>query len=211
MTCAHSLRRKQEVSGLTVIELMVVVAVVAVLAALAAPSLRDFMARQRVAAVNAELVTDLKFARSEAVARNREVYVTFRIDSSPGSPPMSCYTIHTLGVVGSCDCSKPPGEACDVVEEVVEIKTVQVLKSTNVSLLPTSWPADFVGFTGTRGFAFWSGHRPANAGYSTDWEDFAVGVASSISGALRTSVAITGMSQVCSPDGSMAAVARCAE
>ena len=98
--------------GLTIIELMVVVGVVAVLAALAAPSLRDFMARQRVAAINAELVTDLQFARSEAVSRNRDVYVTFRTDDRAGQPPMTCYTVHTRGTVGNCDCRKPLGTAC---------------------------------------------------------------------------------------------------
>jgi len=211
MRTARQIRCRHCRPGLTVIELMVVVAVVAVLAALAAPSLRDFLARQRVAAVNAELVTDLKFARSEAVARNREVYLTFRTAPRVGSPPMTCYTIHTLGVVGSCDCRKPPGTACQDVAEVVEIKTVQVLSSTNVSLVPPASPANRVGFTGTRGFAFWSGHSPSDAAYSADWEDFAVGVESSISGMLRTSVGITGKSQVCSPDGSISAVARCPE
>jgi len=209
MHAARPIRRERNATGLTVIELMVVVAVVAVLAALAAPSLRDFLARQRVAAVNAELVTDLKFARSEAVARNREVYVTFRTAPRAGSPPMTCYTIHTLGVVGSCDCRKPPGTACTSVAEVFEIKTVQVLSTTNVSLVPPASPANRVGFTGTRGFAFWSGHMPADDDYSTDWQDFQVGVESSISGALRTSVGITGKSQVCSPDGSIAGIPRC--
>lgn len=211
MRITRQIRCRLGKPGLTVIELMVVVAVVAVLAALAAPSLRDFVARQRVAAVNAELVTDLKFARSEAVARNREVYVTFRTAPRTGSPPMTCYTVHTLGVVGSCDCRKPPGTACTDVAEVFEIKTVQVLSTTNVSLVPPASPGNRVGFTGTRGFAFWSGHMPTDADYSTDWQDFQVGVESSISGALRTAVGITGKSQVCSPDGSIASVARCSE
>jgi prepilin-type N-terminal cleavage/methylation domain-containing protein len=214
MCRSHLGRRQRHALGLTVIEMMVAVAVVAVLAALAAPSLLDFLARQRVAAVNAELVTDLKFARSEAVARNREVYITFYTDPLAGSPPMTCYTIHTLGVVGSCDCRKPPGTAClsdagNPVAEVLEIKTVQVLRSTKVSLMPPAWPADIIGFTGTRGYAFWSGHMPTDADYSTDWQDFQVGVESSISGALRTSVGITGKSQVCSPDGSITGAPRC--
>ena len=211
MRRTHPVRPERRASGLTVIELMVAVAVVAVLAALAAPSLREFLARQRVAAVNAELVTDLKFARSEAVARNREVYVSFRTAPRAGSPPMTCYTIHTLGVVGSCDCRKAPGTACSNVAEVFEIKTVQVLSTTNVSLAPPASPGNRIGFTATQGFAFWSGHMPTDADYSTDWQDFQVGVESSISGALRTAVGITGKSQVCSPDGSIAGVPRCPE
>jgi type IV fimbrial biogenesis protein FimT len=199
------------VRGLTVIELMVVVAVAALLAALATPSLRGMLARQRVAAVNAELVTDLQYARSEAVARNREVYVSFRTAPREGSPPMSCYTVHTLGTVGTCDCRKPPGAACQNVEGLVEIKTVQVLASTEVSLLPPGGTGNRIGFVGAQGLASWLGNRPTDADYSTAWQDFTVGVESSISGKLRTTVGITGRPQVCSPDGSIAAVPRCPE
>jgi len=211
MQTARPTRCKRRASGLTVIELMVVAAVVAVLAALAAPSLRELLARQRVAAINAELVTDLHFARSEAVARYREVYVTFRTDPRAGSPPMSCYTVHTLGTVGTCDCRKPPGTACQDVPELVEIKTVQVLRSTSVEFLPQAWPGNRIGFTVTQGLAFWSGHLPTDADYSTDWQDFPIGVESSISGKLRTQVGITGRPKVCSPDGSMSGMARCPE
>jgi Tfp pilus assembly protein FimT len=195
----------------TVIEMMVVVVVAAIILALAAPSLREFLARQRVAAVNAELVTDLQFARSEAVARNRPVYVTFRTDPRAGSPPMSCYTIHTLGTVGNCDCRKPLGTACQNVAELVEIKTVQVLDSTTVGFQPPAWPANRLGFNSTQGLAFWSGHLSTDADYVADWQDFRIGVESSVSGKLRTSVGITGRPQVCSPDGSFRGVPRCAE
>ncbi len=58
--------------GLTMVEMMVVVAIAAVILTLTAPSMRDFLARQRVAAINAELVTDLQLARSEAIARNSD-------------------------------------------------------------------------------------------------------------------------------------------
>jgi type IV fimbrial biogenesis protein FimT len=202
---------RRAVAGLTVIEMMVVVLVAAVIVALAGPSLREMLARQRVAAVNAELVTDLQFARSEAVARNRPVYVTFRTAPKAGSPPMSCYTIHTLGTVGLCDCRNPLGTACDNAEGLVEIKTVQVLASTTVRLEPPGWPANRLGFASEQGLAFWNGHMPTDADYAANWEDFQVGVQSSISGKLRTSAAITGRPQVCSPDGSFSGVVRCAE
>ena len=134
-------RQAQPMRGVTIIEMMVVVVVAAIILTLAVPSMREFLVRQRVAAVNAELVTDLQFARSEAVARNRDVYVSFFTDPLAGSPPMSCYTIHTLGTVGSCDCRKPLGTACDIAAELVEIKTVQVLDSTTVGFRPSAWPS----------------------------------------------------------------------
>ncbi|MBN8492338.1 MAG: GspH/FimT family pseudopilin [Burkholderiales bacterium] len=208
---ARTLPAARQCRGLTVIELMAVVAVVAVLAALAAPSLREMLARQRVAAINAELVTDLQYARSEAVARNREVYVSFRTAPRVGSPPMTCYTIHTLGTVGTCDCRKPPGTACQNVAELIEIKTVQVLATTDVAFVPPPSPGNRIGFTGAQGLAFWSGHLPTDADYSTGWQDFLVGVDSSISGKLRTAVGIAGRPQVCSPDGSISGATRCPE
>jgi hypothetical protein len=195
----------------TVIEMMVVVVVAGVILALAVPSLRDFLARQRVAAVNAELVTDLQFARSEAVARNRPVYVSFRSAPLAGSPPMSCYTIHTLGVVGNCDCRKPLGTAFDNAVDLVEIKTVQVLRDTTVALQHLPWPASRLGFSSNQGLAFWSGHLVDDADYAANWQDFRIGVESTLSGKLRTSAGITGRPQVCTPDGSFSGVPRCAD
>jgi type IV fimbrial biogenesis protein FimT len=196
--------------GVTVVEMMVVVTVAAIILALAVPSMREMLARQRVAAVNAELVTDLQFARSEAVARNREVYVSFQTEPLAGSPPMSCYTIHTLGTVGGCDCRKPLGTACDVAAQLVEIKTVQVLNSTNVAFQVPAWPANRLGLSSVQGLAFWSDHLTTDADYAADWQDFQVGVESTISGKLRTSAGIAGRPQVCTPDGSFSGVAACA-
>lgn len=197
--------------GLTVIEMMVVVVVVGVIVTLAVPSLREFLARQRVAAVNAELVTDLQFARSEAVARNREVYLTFRSAPLAGSPPMSCYTIHTVVNVGGCDCRRPPGTACDVAVGLEEIKTVQVLDDTTVGFHTQAWPANRLGFSSRQGLAFWDGHLSTSADYVTNWQDFQIGVESTLSGKLRTSAGITGRPQVCSPDGSFSGVPPCPE
>lgn len=192
--------------GLTIIELMVVVGVVAVLAALAAPSLREFMARQRVAAINSELVTDLQFARSEAVARGRQVRVQFREDDT-----MTCYTLHTFGLaLGNCDCLKPLGTACDGVPNLTEIKTTQVLKSTSVTVRPPgAFPYNYLVFTEPKGLANWRDHAGDSADYVTNWEDFKVTVESSISGKLRTATNLVGRPQVCSPNGSMSGVPPC--
>ena len=186
--------------GLTIIELMVVVGVVGVLAALAAPSLRDFMARQRVAAINAELVTDLQYARSEAVSRGLQMRVQFRENET-----MTCYTIHTFGLaLGNCNCLQPLGTACPSIAGLTEIKTTQVLKSTSVTVRPPgAFPYNYLVFTEQRGLANWRGHAGDLADYVSNWEDFQVTVQSSISGKLRTAVNLVGRPQVCSPDASM--------
>lgn len=61
--------------GVTLLELLVVLAVVSVVAAIGAPPLDRWLARHRVAAPLQALHTDLHRARHEAVMRNRVVVV----------------------------------------------------------------------------------------------------------------------------------------
>ncbi len=63
------MRRQPASRGLTLIETMVVIAVLGILLALAAPSFRDFIATQRLKGAANELVSDMVYARSEALAR----------------------------------------------------------------------------------------------------------------------------------------------
>jgi len=87
--------RRSRPAGFTTIELMIVVAITAVLIASAAPSFVDFLSKRRVDGVMAELVTDLHYARSEAVSRNATVRITF-------GP--RCYVIHLAGTTSAeCD------------------------------------------------------------------------------------------------------------
>jgi len=148
------------------------------------------------------------------VARDRTVIVTFRSDDADGAPPMTCYTIHTQGTAGRCDCRKPLGTACldldgNPVENLVEIKTVQVLRSTSVTVQAPAAPANQLSFSKTRGLSVWNGHDDTSPGYVTDWADFVVAVESSISGQLRTATHITGRPAVCTPDGSITGVTQC--
>ena len=86
--------RRSRRAGFTTIELMIVLTIAAVLIAFAAPSFADFLSKRRVDGVMAELVTDLHYARSEAVSRNAPVRITF-------GP--RCYVIH-LASASSAEC-----------------------------------------------------------------------------------------------------------
>jgi len=176
--------------GFTLIELMVVVALVAVVMTLVGPSVRDLLAAQRVQGINAELVTDLQFARSEAVRRNRPILVRFATNAD-----MTCYVIYTEAAIGRCNCLLAPGTACSGGFE--EIKTVQLPKTLRVELAASSSVASIVGFEPLSGIS-----RPG---------DFRVDLASTVRGALRTSVNAAGRPAVCSPDGSMRQVPRCTD
>ena len=59
--------------GMTLVELMVVLAIVAIGATLAAPNMAVFMANYRVRAAAESMLTGLNFARTEALRRNTAV------------------------------------------------------------------------------------------------------------------------------------------
>ena len=119
--------------GFTLVETLVVVALAAVILALAAPSLYDLILVQRLKGINAQLVTDLQFGRSEAVSRNR--LMRFAFDSTA---EMSCYSIYILKPLGNtasrCDCTRAPGTACTA-SDTTEVRTVQVPASQGIRIL----------------------------------------------------------------------------
>jgi len=172
--------------GLTIIELMVVVAVIAVLVTLAAPSFRSLIAAQRVKGINAELVTDLQFARSEAATRGRPVRIRF-------NPAAACYVIYTDATSGQCDCNNTPVCTDEVSRE--EIKTVKLPIANGVSLSASGATGTIVGFDPRVGKASPPG--------------FVVGVTSSLRGQLRTTLNEAGSASVCTPDGSISGVPAC--
>lgn len=60
-------------AGFTLIELMVTIAVAVVLMGVAAPALQDMIASQKVRAAASELMTDMSYARADAVSNGRQV------------------------------------------------------------------------------------------------------------------------------------------
>ena len=124
--------------GLTLIELMVVVAVAAVILLLAAPSFRDLILIQRLRAVNAQVVSDVAFARSEAISRGSFVQVRFQ--STGGATGMSCYVIYSRVdrmLSPLCDCTAAAGSRCTDAR-TGEIRTVQLPNSESVRVTTAS-------------------------------------------------------------------------
>jgi len=102
--------------GFTLIELMVTVAIVAVLAMVAAPSMRDFVIRNRSSAASNEFVGSVLRARNEAASRNS--CVTMCVSSDGASCVGAAETAWNKGWIvysnPACDASVVNPAATDV-------------------------------------------------------------------------------------------------
>jgi type IV fimbrial biogenesis protein FimT len=71
-------------SGFTVLELMVTLAIGAILAAIAAPGLSSYANENRLRSASSQLLSDINFARLEAIKRNSRVLVCARNAAGTG-------------------------------------------------------------------------------------------------------------------------------
>jgi type IV fimbrial biogenesis protein FimT len=116
---------RRRCSGLTLTELLASLTVTAVALGTAAPSFVTSREHRHLEGVAAQLETDLAYARSEAVAQNRTLRVSFSNDMAG-----SCYVVHT-GTVGACSCG---ATAPVCAPGAVALHMVRVSADTGVSL-----------------------------------------------------------------------------
>jgi type IV fimbrial biogenesis protein FimT len=96
--------------GFTLIELMVVVAIGAILAVLAIPSFSAFINNTRLSSTQSQLMSDLNFARSEAVKRNVRTLVCARNAAGTACANSTDWSVGWLVCTdadadGACDAS----------------------------------------------------------------------------------------------------------
>lgn len=182
--------------GFTLTELLIVIAVAAILLTIGVPGFRDFILMQRLRSVNAQLVTDLNFARSEAVSRSQWGRVAFFSNDA-----VTCYTIYTAPsdavVQPQCDCRNGAGAACQA--PLVEVRTVSVPISDGVSVryVPPNAANNVPAFA-------YSHINGRIASIPTDLaprslQAFRVHVAIDSARVLRTEVGTSGRVSVCAP------------
>ena len=89
--------------GVTLVELMVVIAIIGIIAGLAVPSYQDLLERNRLKQVVESLKSDMQFARTEAIKRSQKVVFS----PTTGNKGAWCYGLNptapcTCGTAGSC-------------------------------------------------------------------------------------------------------------
>jgi type IV fimbrial biogenesis protein FimT len=119
-------RQTRRQHGVTLVEACTVIAILAILASTAAPNLQGLIDSRRLDGAATQLATDIQFVRTEAVARNLPVRLSFHATTDG-----SCYVLHT-GNADQCDCSAPGPATCS--GDARQIKTVALTAADRVSL-----------------------------------------------------------------------------
>jgi len=187
--------------GFTLIELMVVVALIAVILVLVAPSFRDMILMQRLRGINAQVVADVAYARSEAISRG--TFVQVRFQSTTGSNGMTCYIIYSRldsNDLPQCDCTAAAGARCTNAS-TVEVRTAQMPISESVLVTPPAVPVGSRNFytvdPRTGGLLLTAGDLP---GVPAD--EFPIEVFIDANRKFVDAVGLSGRIKVCAPAGS---------
>jgi type IV fimbrial biogenesis protein FimT len=112
--------------GITLIEACIVLAVTAIVAGSAAPGMQNLIDARRLDGAATQLATDIQFIRTEAVARNEALRLSWH-----AAPAGSCYVIHT-GSANQCSCLVTGPAQCS--GGAREVKTVTIAGAEHVGL-----------------------------------------------------------------------------
>lgn len=110
------LKRNFNTRGLTLVELMVVVALIGILAAFASPSIYNALGRSNDRAVASEVANTMRTARNQAMSRGEPLWVTFAVaDTASDAPRGSVDIWRQTGTPTATTCAEgrcAVGEIC---------------------------------------------------------------------------------------------------
>ena len=120
------MRKSGRQRGVTLIEACIVMAISGVVIGTTVPGMQGVLDSRRLGGAATQLATDIQFVRSEAVARNRAVRLSFHSAADSAG-----YVIHTGGAA-QCACAATGPAVCEAGAE--EIKTVHLPAAEKVGL-----------------------------------------------------------------------------
>jgi type IV fimbrial biogenesis protein FimT len=132
--------------GFTLVELLITVVILGVLAAIAVPSMREFIARQRVESIAKELATDLRYLRAKSIEGKATVRIKFGSNTEN-----TCYVLFALGPNElDCNCARTDGLAScgNAAGRGEEFKTVLIPRARGVTVAATPETLVLEGFNG---------------------------------------------------------------
>jgi type IV fimbrial biogenesis protein FimT len=116
--------RRARQLGVSLIEATTAMAVVSTAVALAAPSYKSAIERRHLEGTAQQFETDVHWARSLAVTRNRSLQMSFSVAADH-----TCYVIHD-GNPNACQCAGADSAVCTGAAQA--LRTVQVKTQTGV-------------------------------------------------------------------------------
>lgn len=205
--------------GFTLVELMVVGAIGVVILLLAAPSFKSMIEMQRLRSVAAQFATDVQYARSEAPAQQRSVFLAIKGNGvSPSGETMSCYVIYTCPGTASCtlcNCAADAGSRCTGGAQ--ELRTQQLPASMGMRIRfvasDEAIAPDLASFDPVTGglalnypVIFGGGVPPTTKA----WTELAM-TGAEAPPSIRTEIALSGRPTQCSPNGRVSSLAACTQ
>jgi type IV fimbrial biogenesis protein FimT len=113
--------------GLSMVETMIALAIVCILIGVATPSFMEMQRKRQLIGLSDELLSDIHFARSQAVARNEGVRISAHALTTGGM----CLVLHT-GSTADCSCGASGPAVCTGGAQ--EIKTHRFTGSSSVQV-----------------------------------------------------------------------------
>ncbi len=143
---------KKSQQGLTFIELLMAIAIVGVIAGLAVPSLQAVYEKKRLTRVAEDFYNNVKFAHSESIKRQSNIFVNIKTGST------WCYALDSDS---TCDCSQ--ANDCQFDGKSVVVRSTDY-PSTSISSAGFSGTGSspYISFEGVRGTASNSGTLVVN-------------------------------------------------
>lgn len=120
-------------AGFTLVELLIVMSLIAVLAAMAVPGFRSLLVNRTVQAAADSLMTDLRYARSEAVKRSARVSLC---QSADGASCVTGSNSWTSGWIVFIDANG--NGAVDTGDEIVRVQQALTSIASIASATPMS-------------------------------------------------------------------------